>query len=77
MRVQINPANKPNGQDLVVLHPDTKGPFPSGPFDLSADDLKNPRVRRLLPPSVPGGRFGDLVLVVEPNPAADATAKKK
>lgn len=77
LRAIKNPARAEDGAALVVLHPDTRRPFPDGEFDLSDQDAVNPRVRRLFAPGsqaggLPGGLFGDLLVVTA---TADVTAK--
>lgn len=74
LRVCKNPARAVGGK-LVVVHPATRREYPDGVFEMSAADSVNPAVRRLfashhdaLPPGfhgLPGGVFGDLLVVVE------------
>lgn len=83
LTVQKNPAHAVDGK-LTVLHPDTGRPFADGAFVMTDADANNPRVRRLfadhrtpLPTGfrgLPGGVFGDLLVVEETTPAV--TAKK-
>jgi len=78
MRVQPNPNNRQNGRPLVVRHPTTGQPFPDKPFTLTAVQLADPDILRLLPKSAAGGLFGDLVPVEDAAPApAPGDAPKK
>lgn len=73
MKTCINPLPRPGGVPLVVRNPVTNKPFPQGRwFDLSDAQFKTPSIRRLFPPHVAGGRFGDLLL--EPSAAKDRKA---
>lgn len=75
MKVQIDPTRSVDGAPLQVRHPITGHPFPAGSFELSAADLANPDIRRLLPRSH-GGTFGDLVPFLSET-TAPAVAKTK
>jgi hypothetical protein len=63
---------KVNGHPLRVLNPVTGQPFKNdSDITLSDEDLRNPKIIRLLPREH-GGRFGDLV----PKPQKSTLAKK-
>ena len=69
MYAKVAPGDCPR----LVLHPDTRRPFPDGVFVLTDADLANPAIRRLFPKAgeaggLAGGRYGDLILA--PAPAA-------
>lgn len=77
MRVQINPEPGPTGLARKVFHPKTKKPFPSGPFDLSDKDLRDPAVLRLLPPpGEPGGVAGGVMADLVPVAPAEGRVEK-
>tara|TARA_R110001583_G_scaffold189552_2_gene352728 strand:+ start:27057 stop:27293 length:237 start_codon:yes stop_codon:yes gene_type:complete len=76
MKVQINPGKTVEGKPLRVFNPARRVFFPDDVFELSDRDLRNPEIRRLLPPvsagGIPGGLFGDLVPVRDAVPAKKA-----
>lgn len=80
-RLQPNPEKRPNGHALTVIDPRTGRAFPSGPFELDAAALRDPRILRLLPPEgapggVAGGRDGDLVPAPVSRKSRSAAAAK-
>lgn len=61
MKVCVRPVMV-GDRPLAVVNPRTGRPFPQGEiFTLQDQDLKHPRVRKLFPRSVAGGRDGDLL----------------
>lgn len=83
LRVCKNPAHRDAKGKLIVRHPETLREYPDDVFEMSAADSVNPAVRRLFAShhdavptgfrGLPGGVFGDLLVVVD---EATSTTKK-